>query len=51
LLGRLMARAALERRESRGAHSRSDFPNTRPEWQRHIVVARATATAGAKEAT
>jgi len=51
LLGLLMARAALERRESRGAHSRSDFPNARPEWQRHIVVSRAAATTGAKEAT
>jgi L-aspartate oxidase len=37
LCGRLVAEAALLREESRGSHYRSDFPNTRPEWQRHIV--------------
>ncbi|MBX6770636.1 MAG: L-aspartate oxidase [Chloroflexi bacterium] len=36
LLARLIAVAALLREESRGAHYRSDFPRTRPEWRRHI---------------
>ncbi len=37
LSGRLMAEAALLREESRGAHFRSDFPHSLPQWQRHIV--------------
>jgi L-aspartate oxidase len=37
LTGRLVVEAALIREESRGAHFRSDFPETLPEWQRHIV--------------
>jgi L-aspartate oxidase len=37
LCARLMIEAALLREESRGAHFRSDFPQTSPEWQRHIV--------------
>jgi L-aspartate oxidase len=31
--------AATARTESRGCHRRSDFPATRPEWQRHLDVA------------
>jgi L-aspartate oxidase len=37
LCGRLVTEAALLRKESRGAHFRTDFPRTSPEWQRHIV--------------
>lgn len=49
LIGKLMATAALERRESRGSHSRSDFPNTDPAWQKHIVLSKAPALRYAKE--
>jgi L-aspartate oxidase len=37
LCGRLVAEAALLRQESRGAHFRTDFPRTSPDWQKHIV--------------
>jgi L-aspartate oxidase len=36
----LIARCALAREESRGAHFRSDFPERRPEFARHSVTAR-----------
>ncbi len=32
-----IGQAALRREESRGAHYRSDFPEPREEWRRHIV--------------
>src|SRR5438034_5451953 len=37
LCSRLVAEAALLREESRGAHYRSDFPEARDEWRRHLV--------------
>jgi L-aspartate oxidase len=40
LTARAMAAAALERRESRGVHSRSDFPVAVEEQRNHIVVRR-----------
>jgi L-aspartate oxidase len=37
LCARLVTEAALLRKESRGAHFRTDFPQASPEWQQHIV--------------
>ena len=37
LVARLAAQAALLREESRGAHSRADFPEARPAWEGRIL--------------
>jgi L-aspartate oxidase len=37
-VGRLIARSALQRTESRGAHFRSDYPDSDPDWAHTMVV-------------
>jgi L-aspartate oxidase len=39
-VARLMIAAALVREESRGVHTRRDFPTTDPAWARHIAMRR-----------
>jgi len=43
LTARLIVTSALLREESRGAHFRTDFPTTQPEWQVHTVLSRGQA--------
>jgi len=38
-----VTRAALERTESRGAHTRDDFPDTQKEWGKVNVIVRQSA--------
>jgi succinate dehydrogenase / fumarate reductase flavoprotein subunit len=38
LMGRCVAQAALARQESRGGHTRDDFPGMRPEWRKVNLV-------------
>lgn len=45
LAARLVAQAALQREESRGAHFRRDFPMTRESWSRHIALTLSDLTA------
>ncbi len=46
LTASFVARAALTRTESRGAHFRSDWPKPRPVWRRHIGLRRAAERRG-----
>jgi succinate dehydrogenase / fumarate reductase flavoprotein subunit len=39
MVSEAIARAALEREESRGGHTRDDFPSMSPEWRRINLVA------------
>jgi succinate dehydrogenase / fumarate reductase flavoprotein subunit len=44
LISECIARAALERQESRGGHTRDDFPAMSAEWRRENLVCELTAT-------
>ncbi len=41
LVGEAVAKAALERQESRGGHTRDDYPAMSPEWRKVNIVCRA----------
>jgi L-aspartate oxidase len=41
-VAQLIARCALAREESRGAHFRTDFPEKRPEFAKHSVISKQT---------
>ena len=38
LMARCVAQAALERQESRGGHTRDDYPGMRPDWRKINIV-------------
>jgi len=40
ILAYLVVKSALIRKESRGAHYRKDFPESKVKWQKHIVLQR-----------
>jgi succinate dehydrogenase / fumarate reductase flavoprotein subunit len=46
IVSECIARAALERQESRGGHTRDDFPATDPEWARINLICSPTPDGG-----
>jgi succinate dehydrogenase / fumarate reductase, flavoprotein subunit len=38
LMARCVAQAALERQESRGGHTRDDYPGMRPDWRKVNLI-------------
>jgi succinate dehydrogenase / fumarate reductase flavoprotein subunit len=38
LMARCVAQAALERQESRGGHTRDDYPGMRPDWRKINII-------------
>jgi succinate dehydrogenase / fumarate reductase flavoprotein subunit len=49
IVSEAVARAALLRQESRGGHSRLDFPDYDDDWGEHNIVVRRTADGMAVE--
>ena len=39
-IGEAMAASSLQRQETRGAHCRTDFPETDPNWTANLIVRR-----------
>ncbi len=42
LVSECVAKAALERTESRGGHTRDDYPSMDPNWRKTLLVCRAS---------
>lgn len=38
VVAKLVTKSALYRKESRGAHYREDFPETKEEWRGNIII-------------